>query len=83
MEIASQKGPSKQVVYLPHHAVFRETSSTAKLRVVYNAKYPPSNWTLLNHHLMAGLKLQTGIVDVVLRWRQHPVVLVADVEKMF
>jgi len=31
------KTPSRQFVYLPHHGVIRESSSTTRLRVVFNA----------------------------------------------
>ncbi|KYN12351.1 hypothetical protein ALC57_15464 [Trachymyrmex cornetzi] len=45
-------------VYIPHHSVLRETSSTTKLRVVFNASCKTTNGTSLNDHLLIGPKLQ-------------------------
>ncbi|XP_011879464.1 PREDICTED: uncharacterized protein LOC105568410, partial [Vollenhovia emeryi] len=44
---------SEQLVYLPHHGVIREDSSTTHLRVVFNASSVTSNGTSLNDHLHA------------------------------
>lgn len=74
---------SNQVVYLPHHCVIRESSSTTKLRVVFNASSLTSNNTSLNSHSLVGPSLLNDIVSILLRWRIHRYVLVADVEKMF
>lgn len=44
-------------VYVPHHAVVRESSSTTKLRVVFNASCKTRNGTSLNDYLLIGPKL--------------------------
>ncbi|XP_051155227.1 uncharacterized protein LOC127277873 [Leptopilina boulardi] len=73
----------KQIVYLPHHCVVRESSSTTKLRVVFNASSLTSNNTSLNCHLHIGPPLSNNLVSILLRWREHKYVYIADVEKMF
>ena len=74
---------ASQTVYLPHHPILRESSSTTRLRVVFNASSLTSNGTSLNSHLYIGPKLLTDLVSIILRWRKHLLVYVVDVEKMF
>ncbi|RLU22403.1 hypothetical protein DMN91_004681 [Ooceraea biroi] len=54
-------------VYFPHHPVFRESSSTSRLRVVFNASSRTSNGTSLNDHLLPGPKLQSELPSVLLK----------------
>ncbi|KYN14577.1 hypothetical protein ALC57_13211, partial [Trachymyrmex cornetzi] len=70
-------------VYILHHSVLRETSSTTKLRVVFNASCKTTNGTSLNNHLLVGPKLQQDLPAILLRWRQWRVVYAADIAKMF
>ncbi|KYM96858.1 PREDICTED: uncharacterized protein LOC108778993 [Cyphomyrmex costatus] len=49
---------SSQIVYIPHHAVFRASSLTTRTRIVFNASSQTSNGTSLNDHLHPGPKLQ-------------------------
>jgi len=66
--------PAFEPVYIPHHAMIRESSSTTKLRVVFNASCRTRNGTSLNDHLLVGPKLQQDLPIVysviVARWRQ-------------
>lgn len=70
-------------VYLPHHGVLRESSSTTKLRVVFNGSAPTSSGISLNDCLHAGPKLQQDLDAVILRWRMHAFAFAADIEKMY
>lgn len=84
MARVSAPSPSAtQIVYIPHHAVIRDTSSTTKLRVVFNASSSTANGTTLNSYLHAGPKLQTELSDVLLKWRQYKYVYSADIAKMY
>lgn len=38
---------SDQIVFLPHHAVFREGSATSRIRVVFNASHRSTNGTFI------------------------------------
>ncbi|XP_024867526.1 uncharacterized protein LOC112451852, partial [Temnothorax curvispinosus] len=62
--------------YLPHHGVFRESSSTTKLRVVFNGSQRTGSGDSLNDHLLAGPNLLPNLADVLLRWRRHRFVLI-------
>ncbi|XP_039306398.1 uncharacterized protein LOC113005704 [Solenopsis invicta] len=72
-----------QCVFIPHHPVIRDGSSTTRLRVVFNASSITSNATSLNDHMLAGPKLQTELTAVILRWRQFRYVYSADIAKMY
>lgn len=82
-QITNSEPPNSSSVYIPHHFVLRESSSTTKLRVVFNASSKSNNGTSLNDHLMVGPKLQQDISAIILRWRQFCYVYTADIEKMF
>ncbi|XP_051176778.1 uncharacterized protein LOC127291622 [Leptopilina boulardi] len=74
---------SSQTVYIPHHAILRESSLTTKLRVVFNASSLTSNNTSLNSHFYIGPPLLNDLVSILINWRKYRYVLVADAEKMF
>ena len=70
-------------VFIPHHPIIRDYSQTMKLRVVFNASRPTSTNLSINDCLHVGQKLQNEICSILLRWRQHPYVLCADIAHMF
>ncbi|XP_071577705.1 uncharacterized protein [Temnothorax nylanderi] len=72
-----------QIVFIPHHAVFRESSATTRIRVVFNASSRTSNGTSLNNHLLVGPKLQMDLAAIILQWRLFRYVYSADVAKMY
>lgn len=67
--------------YIPHHGVYH-SKKPDKLRIVFDcsAKY---QGTSLNDHLLQGPDLINNLTGVLVRFRQHPVALMCDVEKMF
>lgn len=69
--------------YLPHHSVVKETSSTTKLRVVFDASCKTENGKSLNDCVMTGPTIQPTLTSLLLRWRMYPVVIKADIAKMF
>lgn len=62
---------SNKVCYLPHHAVFKESSTSTKLRVVFDASMSTSTGQSLNDCMLVGPRLQEDIFDINLRWRKH------------
>ena len=69
--------------YLPHHGVLRESSTTTKLRVVFDGTSTFSSKHSLNQFLLPGPKLQNEILDILLRFRTNRIAFITDVEKMF
>ncbi|XP_013148452.1 PREDICTED: uncharacterized protein LOC106111033, partial [Papilio polytes] len=70
--------------YLVHHGVTRESSSTTKLRVVFNASNPTSKGgKTFNSIQMVGPVVQDDLLSILLRFRQYKYVVSADIEKMY
>ncbi|XP_055604331.1 uncharacterized protein LOC129752582 [Uranotaenia lowii] len=69
--------------FLPHHPVLRPSSSTTKLRVVFNASSKTSNGQSLNDNLLVGPTIQQNSADIILRFRKHRVAMSADISKMY
>ena len=68
--------------YLPHHCVFKD-STTTKLRVVFDASSKSPNGNSLNDCLLLGPRLQDDLFDFLIRFRLHQYALSADVAKMY
>ena len=80
----SEEGSASKVSYLPHQPVIREDAETTKVRIVYDASCKDrTTKTSLNDCLHVGPSLTPLMVDILLRFREQPVVLVGDIEKAF
>lgn len=75
--------PKLSHYFLPHHAIIKDSSSSTKLRVVYDASSKSSSGFSLNDMLMTGPKLQTNICDVLLNFRKHNIVFTCDIRQMY
>lgn len=69
--------------YIPHHCVIKQSSSTTKLRVVYDASAKDTNLQSLNDNLLNGPRLQFELLDHLVRFRFFRIVFTADIEKMY
>ncbi|XP_054277190.1 uncharacterized protein LOC128996060 [Macrosteles quadrilineatus] len=83
IELAHNVDLSASHYYLPHHGVLKESSSTTKLRTVFDASAKTSNGTSLNDILLTGRKMQTNICDLLLMFRTHSVVFSCDIRQMY
>ena len=72
---------SSRTWYLPHHGVFHPQKQD-KIRVVFDAA-SMHNGVSLNNQLHQGPDLTNSLLGVLLRFRQYPIALVADIEGMF
>ncbi|XP_064465083.1 uncharacterized protein LOC135376504 [Ornithodoros turicata] len=82
----AERVPAKSgeiVYYMPHQAVLRETSSTTKLRVVFDCSSSNGSTKSLNDCLEVGPNLNPDVVELMINFRINKVALVADVEKAF
>ncbi|XP_072030104.1 uncharacterized protein [Amphiura filiformis] len=77
---AERERSDGKVWYIPHHGVMHPQKN--KLRVVFDcaASYKGRS---LNNELLQGPDLTSSLVGVLLRFREHPVALMADVEAMY
>ncbi|XP_055714768.1 uncharacterized protein LOC129808888 [Phlebotomus papatasi] len=74
---------TKPAVYLPHHPVVKESSSSTPVRVVFDASAKTTTGVALNDVLMVGPRTQEDIFNILIRFRQYNVVIKADIRKMF
>lgn len=70
-------------VYLPHHCVVKESSTSTKVRVVFDASAKTDSGVSLNECLNIGPRIQDELFDILLRFRIHNVVIVGDIHKMY
>ena len=75
--------PVSQTFYLPIHAVYKQSSTTTKIRAVFDASAKSSTGVSLNDLLMVGPTIHPSLIDVLLRFRMRRVALAADVSKMY
>ncbi|KAJ7983908.1 hypothetical protein DPEC_G00369930 [Dallia pectoralis] len=69
--------------YMPHHAVLREDKVTTKLRVVFDASSHKEGSPSLNDCLLTGPNLNPNLLDVLIKFRLHPIAFTADITKAF
>ena len=75
--------PPHSVFYLPMQAVRKQSSTTTKVRAVFDASAKTSTGVSLNDTLLVGPTVHSSLVDVLLRFRLHRVALIADVSRMY
>lgn len=68
--------------YLPHHAVFKDTSTTTKLRVVFDASCKGTSGLSLNDTLL-GPTIQQDLFSILTRFRTFQYAMTADITKMY
>ena len=67
---------------MPHHAVFKK-STTTPLRIVFNASSKPNEGKSLNDCLMMGPSLTAKLNEILLQFRQGKYAVTADISKAF
>ena len=80
---ADLEKPEKDVCYLPMHAVKKESSTTTKIRAVFDASAKSSSGVPLNDLLLVGPTVHSSLIDVLLRFCLRRIALTTDVSKMY
>ncbi|XP_062716636.1 uncharacterized protein LOC115260563 [Aedes albopictus] len=83
MSLVEDASPSSKSVYLPHHCVVKSSSSTTKCRVVFDASAKTTSGCSLNDVLMCGPVVQDSLINILIRFRLPPIVLVGDAKQMY
>jgi hypothetical protein len=78
-----QAGNNTVCYYLPHHPVFKSSSTTTKTRVVFDGGARTSSGLSLNDILQVGPTIQEDLYSIVLRFRTHQVCYTADISQMY
>ena len=82
-EVGRHEQEPAATFYFPHHGVLKMSSSTTKLRVVFNGSQISSTGISLNDILLNGGMVQDDLFEIMLRFRSFRYVFTADVEKMY
>ena len=75
--------PHSETYYLPMHGVTKQSSSTTKLRVVFDAICRSASGVSLNDTLAVGPTLHPTLDRILLRFRAYRVALSGDIGKMY
>ena len=75
--------PESSVYYLPSHGVVKLSSTTTKLRVVFDASAKTTSGFSLNDTLLPGPNFYPLLTDVILSFRTYAIGMSADISKMF
>ena len=75
--------PESDYYYLPTHGVAKESSTTTKLRVVFDSSALTSTGISLNDQLFSGSNLYPQLTNILISFRQHKIGKTADIGKMF
>ena len=65
------------------HAVHKTSSTTTKLRVVFDASCPTSSGLSLNDMLVTGPTLHPNLDQILIKFRSYRVAVSADIGKMY
>ena len=71
-----------EVHYMPHHAVFKK-STTTPLHIVFNASSKPNEGKSLNDCLMTGPSLTAKLHEILVQFCQGTHAVTADISKTF
>ena len=77
---SSVNHPLQHTFNLPMHAVLKDSSTTTKLRAVFDASAKSSTGVDL---LLVGPTVHPSLVDVLIRFCTHHIALTTDVSLMY
>ncbi|XP_055622347.1 uncharacterized protein LOC129765916 isoform X2 [Toxorhynchites rutilus septentrionalis] len=83
MRLVKTDTTTSKTFYLPHHPVFKEASTTTKMRVVFDGSARTSTNFSLNNALCVGPVVQDDLLTIILRFRTYQIALVGDIAKMY
>ena len=69
--------------FMPVHSVVKESSTTTKIRAVFDASAPTANGVSLNDLLAVGPVLQPSLDQTLIRFRMYNVAISGDISKMY
>ena len=82
-EVPPEEKPPAMAFYLPMHSVLKLSSTSTKLRVVFDGSAVTTTGLSLNQALHVGTTLQATLSDTLLKFRSYNIALNADISKMY
>eukprot|EP00112_Aurelia_sp_Birch-Aquarium-sp1_P015934 Seg357.4 transcript_id=Seg357.4/GoldUCD/mRNA.D3Y31 product="hypothetical protein" protein_id=Seg357.4/GoldUCD/D3Y31 len=84
IEAVPETPTGNRITYIPHQCVVRQDAATTKVRIVYDASAKTSKGVKsLNECLHTGPSLTPLLFSVLLKFRMHKTVLLADIKQAF
>ncbi|UYV67111.1 hypothetical protein LAZ67_4003911 [Cordylochernes scorpioides] len=83
IERVEENRPQKKGHYSPHRPVFKAESRTTPLRPVFDASCRSYNGLSLNDYLEKGPNLLEKIPEILIRFREKGIGVIADIRKAF
>ncbi|XP_069964560.1 uncharacterized protein [Bactrocera oleae] len=83
MSVVKNPNLSEPHYYIPYHCVLKPTSTTTKLRVVFDASCRTTSQKSLNDIQMVGPTIQCELFLLLIRFRFHRFAFTADIVKMY
>ena len=74
---------ARETYYLPMHSVTKQSSTSTKLRVVFDGSAATTSGYSLNQSLHVGPSLHPTLATILLKFRTYPVAITADIAKMY
>ena len=68
---------------MSQHCVSKDSSTTTKFRVVFDASAKTTSGKFFNDKLMVGPTVQKDLFSILIRFRMHQVELSADIARMY
>ena len=81
--IPSSEPPPSLQYYLPMHSVTKSSSTSTKLRVVFDGSATTTSGVSLNQSLMIGPTLHPTLGAILIKFRSYIVAVTADISKMY
>ena len=81
-EVPEEEPKPSSEWFLPHFPVVRPEKATTKVRIVFDGS-AQQNGKSLNSESLPGPKLQSDIVDILVKFRKESFALVGDVTQMY
>ena len=81
--VPSAAPPPEQSFYLPMHSVAKQTSTSTKLRVVFDGGASTTSGISLNRSLHVGPTLHPTPAQILMTFRTYSIALSADISKMY
>ena len=69
--------------YLPMHSVIKQSSTSTRLRVVFDGSAATTSGPSLNQSLHVGPSLHPTLATILMKFRTYPVAVTADIAKMY
>ena len=82
-KVTEKMGVAPDSYYMPIHSVFKESSSSTKLRAVFDASAKTTNGNSLNDMLAVGPTLHQTLDHILLNFRGYAVAITGDISKMY